>query len=107
MHITQGWYSRTTIEDIHPLDIGNFLAGIGGFWSECLLARVPMTLLSPYTSCTGDRIYKDDSEMELDPESLATIGADECHGAVDSIDVLCFSVASGRGIRACKTPPGN
>ncbi|CAN0456440.1 unnamed protein product, partial [Laminaria digitata] len=32
--LTQGAYSVTEISDINPLDIGNLLGNIGGFWGK-------------------------------------------------------------------------
>ena len=37
--LTQGTFSVTEITDINPLDIGNFLGNIGGFWGKLLAPR--------------------------------------------------------------------
>ncbi|CBJ31496.1 expressed unknown protein [Ectocarpus siliculosus] len=38
IYILQGSYSFITIEDIDPLDIGDLLGNIGGFWGYVLLS---------------------------------------------------------------------
>lgn len=39
--LTQGTYSVTDIKEINPLDIGNLLGNIGGFWGELIARRKP------------------------------------------------------------------
>ena len=37
--LTQGSFSVTEITDINPLDVGNFVGNIGGFWGKNVTLR--------------------------------------------------------------------
>lgn len=74
--IRQGAFSRTTVKELSPLDIGTFLGNVGGFWGT--LNRGQM----------DDSIYSSNTAVAVlpFPEQCSMEGAASARGVVIACD---------------------